>query len=178
MKITKSIFYNGSQDKICLLGMAHLFLELQQILLGTEVRLLEKKQANGAAAIRMLLDAGFMEAAEWKKTGAGGIDWIKRIRYNESIVAKIGVEIQVSARSDLLIRDVVHLRNSIQSGEIDVRVIVVPSDYLSYLLPDRTPCLKDARRYIEEEFREAMDIPIVVIAVEHHGPGDPLPKKT
>jgi len=80
MKITKIIFYNGSQDKICRLGMAHLFLELQQILLGTEVRLLEKKQANGAAAIRMLLDAGFMAAGEWKKTGAGGIDWIKRIR--------------------------------------------------------------------------------------------------
>jgi len=37
------------------------------------------------------------------------------------------VEIQVSARSDMLIRDFVRLRNSLQQGEIDVGFIVVPS---------------------------------------------------
>jgi len=92
MKITSILFYNGSRDKICRLGMAHLFLELQHILLGTEVRLLEEKQMNSAAAIREALDSGFIEAGGWKKTVAGGIDWVKRIRYNESIVAKIGAK--------------------------------------------------------------------------------------
>jgi len=65
----------------------------------------------------------------------------------------------------LLIRDIVHLRNSLQSAEIDIGVIVVPDDRLQYFLPDRTPSYKDAIRYIEEEFKEAMTFPIIVIAI-------------
>jgi hypothetical protein len=90
----------------------------------------------------------------------------------------MGVEIQVSARSDLLIRDVVHLRNSIQLGAIDLGVIVVPSDKMQYFLPDRTPSYRDAIRYIEEEFVEAQNFPIVIIAVEHDGSSaEALPKQ-
>ena len=74
-----------------------------------------------------------------RSTAPGGIDWIKRLRYNQTLAVKMGVEIQVSARSDLLIRDIVHLRNSLQQGEIDIGVIVVPSDRLQTFLPDRTP---------------------------------------
>lgn len=177
MKITKIKFYNGSRDKVCRLGLSALFLELQQILLETDIRLFETKDANGAAVIRKELDDGFGAAGEWKKQTTGGIDWIKRIRYNNSIISRIGVEIQVSARSDLLIRDVVHLRNSLQAGEIDVGIIVVPDDRLQVFLPDRTPSFKDAVRYIEEEFKEAMTFPIVVIAIEHDGPGKPLGKQ-
>ena len=81
------------------------------------------------------------------------------------------------SRSDLLIRDIVHLRNKLQEGYIDVGVIVVPSDHFQFYLVDRTPALKDARRYIEEEFKEAMTFPIVVIAVEYDGIGAALPKK-
>jgi hypothetical protein len=139
--------------------------------------LLEEKQANGAAVIRELLDEGFKGVGGWKQAAAGGIDWIKRMKYNETVIARIGVEIQVSARSDLLIRDIVHLRNNLQSGDIDVGVIVVPNDQLSYFLPDRTPCLRDAIRYVEQEFKEAMTFPIVLVAIEHDEQGDPLPKK-
>lgn len=77
----------------------------------------------------------------------------------------------------MLIRDIVHLRNSLQSAEIDIGVIVVPDDRLQYFLPDRTPSYKDAIRYIEEEFKEAMTFPIIVIAIEHEGPGESLPKQ-
>jgi hypothetical protein len=177
MKITKIKFYNGSKDKVCRLGLSALFLELQQIILETDIRLFEEKDANGAAVIRKALDDRFEAAGEWKKQTTGGIDWIKRIRYNNSIISRIGVEIQVSARSDLLIRDVVHLRNSLQAGEIDVGIIVVPDDRLQVFLPDRTPSFKDAVRYIEEEFKEAMTFPIVVIAIEHDGPGKSLGKQ-
>lgn len=177
MKITKIKFYNGSKDKVCRLGLSVLFLDLQQIILETDIRLSEEKDANGAAVIRKALDDGFEIAGEWKKQTTGGVDWIKRLRYNNSIISRIGVEIQVSARSDLLIRDVVHLRNSLQAGEIDVGVIVVPDDRLQIFLPDRTPSFKDAVRYIEEEFKEAMTFPIVLIAIEHDGPGKPLGKQ-
>ena len=90
----------------------------------------------------------------------------------------MGVEVQVSARSDLIVRDVVHLRNSLQEGEIEVGVIVLPSDLLQTYLPDRTPGLRDAFRIIESEFQEATTYPIAVIAVEHDGSSDtPLPKQ-
>lgn len=179
MKISKIKFYDGAKDKVCRLGLANLFLELQQIILETEIRLLEEKQANGAAVIREALDETFPQKGEgeWHKQRTGGIDWIKRTRFNETILSRMGVEVQVSARSDLLVRDIIHLRNSLQSGEIDVGVIVVPDEYLQFFLPDRTPSYKDAIRYIEEEFKEAMTFPIIIIAIEHDGPGEALPKK-
>jgi hypothetical protein len=152
-------------------------LELQDILLSVNVFLQEEREANGAAVLRKLIDAEFEARGGWERTGAGGIDWIKKLRYNQTYLVRLGMELQVSARSDMLIRDVVHLRNSIDEGLIDVGVVVVPDDRLQVFLPDRTPAFRDATRYIEEEFREAMNYPFVVIAIEHDGPGEPLPKQ-
>jgi hypothetical protein len=112
----------------------------------------------------------FTKAGDWAKKVAGDIDWIKRLRYNQTLAVKMGVEVQVSARSDLLVRDLVHLRNSLQEGIIDIGVIIVPSDKTQTFLTDRTPSLKDAIRYVEQEFQEATKYPLVIIAVEHDGP--------
>jgi hypothetical protein len=177
MKITQIIYYDGAKEKVTRLGLAGLFLEVLGILLSTEVLLLEEKDANGGAVLRKLIDESFETFGDWEKTVSGGVDWKKKVRYNRSFIAQLGVEVQVSARSDLLIRDIVHLRNSIQNGEIEVGVIVVPSNRLQAYLPDRTPSLKDARKYIEEEFKEAMTFPIIVMAVEHDGPGEALKKQ-
>jgi len=177
MKLTTIRFYGGARDKICRLGLADLYLELQQILLDTRIELLEQPEANGAAYVREALDQQFKKGKDWSNKVSGGIDWMKRLRYNQTLAVRMGVEIQVSARSDMLIRDIVHLRNSLQQGEIDIGVIVVPSDRLSTYLTDRTPSLKDALRYVEQEFKEATTFPIVVIAIEHDGPGKALPKK-
>lgn len=71
-----------------------------------------------------------------------------------------------------------HLRNKLQQGLIDVGVIVVPDNVLQEYLPDRTPSYRDAIRYIEEEFSEAVHFPIAVIAIELDGPSDmPLKKR-
>jgi hypothetical protein len=178
MKISKIKFYDGAKEKVCRLGLSHLFLELQEILLDTAIRLLPVKEANGAAYIRERLDERFLSAGDWEKTTSGGVDWIKRIRYNQTVLARMGVEIQVSARSDLLIRDIVHLRNSLQEGVIDIGVIVLPDDEMQIFLTDRTPSYRDAVRYIEKEFKEATTFPIVIMAIEHDGISDtPLPKK-
>jgi hypothetical protein len=141
------------------------------------IELLEQSEANGAAAIREALDQQFKKGKDWSNKVSGGIDWIKRLRYNQTLAVRMGVEIQVSARSDMLIRDIVHLRNSLQQGEIDIGVIVVPSDRLQSFLTDRTPSLKDAVRYVEQEFKEATTFPIIIIAIEHDAPGKALPKK-
>jgi hypothetical protein len=177
MKITKARFYNGAREKICRLGLSDLYLEVQDILFLTEVTVKEEKDANGAAVVRKMIDAGFERSKDWEKTSSGATDWIKRLRYNESLLVRMGVELQVSARSDLLVRDIVHLRNSIDEGEIDVGIIIVPDNRLQYYLPDRSPAYSDAVRYIEEEFKEAMNYPLVVLAIEHDGPGEALEKQ-
>ncbi|MDT8391992.1 MAG: hypothetical protein RRC34_15940 [Lentisphaeria bacterium] len=158
--------------------MAHIFLELQELLINTEVRVLDKKQANGAGVVREMIDAKFGEYADWIQSKSGDIDWVKRFRYNQTIVSRIGVEIQVSGRSDLLARDIVHIRNNLQDSNIDVGIIVVPSDDFEYRLTDRVANFSYALRYVEEELREAQSYPIILVAVEHDGFCDvPLPKK-
>lgn len=163
---------------MCRLGLAHIFLELQEILISTEVRVLNKKQANGAGRVRELVDERFAQYEDWVQSKSGDIDWVKRFRYNQTIVSRIGVEIQVSGRSDLLARDIVHIRNNLQDSHIDVGVIVVPSDDFEYFLTDRVANFSYAVRYVEEELREAKSYPIILLAVEHDGySDDALPKK-
>lgn len=178
MKITSTRFYGGARDKVCRLALADLFLEIQQILFDTRVDLLEVPEANGAGVIRERIDEQFVKAGDWTKTVAGGLDWVKRLKYNQTLAVKMGVEVQVSARSDLLVRDLVHIRNALEEGHIDIGIMIVSSDRMQTFLTDRTPSLRDAIRYVEHEFPEASKTPIIVIAVEHDGPSDtPLPKK-
>ena len=178
MKISKMRFYGGSREKVCRLGLAHIFLELQEILISTEVCVLNKKQANGAGRVRELIDEKFGQYEDWVQSKSGDIDWVKRFRYNQTIVSRIGVEIQVSGRSDLLARDIVHIRNNLQDSHIDVGVIVVPADQFEYFLTDRVANFSYAVRYVEEELREAQSYPIILLAIEHDGFSDePLPKK-
>jgi hypothetical protein len=142
------------------------------------VFLLEEKAANSGAVVREALDKGFVDAKDWHPRKTGGIDWTKRLRYKESVLSRIGVEVQVSARSDLVVRDLVHLRNKLQDSELDVGVIIVPSDRMELYLPDRYQRFGKAIRYVEKEFREAMLTPLVIIAIEHDGPArTPLEKK-
>lgn len=128
--------------------------------------------------VRELIDQSFLDCADWEQTKSGGIDWVKRIRYNDSILSRIGVEIQVSGRSDLLSRDIVHIRNELQDDKIDTGVIVVPSDDFAFYLTDRIATFSYAKKYIEEELREAKRFPICLMAIEHDGfSEEPLPKK-
>jgi len=139
----------------------------------------DKRNANSADVVRERIDASFGEYEDWVISKSGDIDWVKRFRYNQTIVSRIGVEIQVSGRSDLLVRDIIHIRNQLQNSEIDVGVIVVPSDFFEYRLTDRVANYTYAIRYVEEEFPEAQNYPIIVIAVEHDDWSDePIPKKT
>ena len=69
------------------------------------------------------------------KPATGGVDWTKCHNVNGTRVC-LGVEIQFSAQSDLLIVDVQYLQDEIVEGRIDVGVIVVPSNKLAYFLTD------------------------------------------
>ena len=166
--------FDGAANKIARLGIQPLVDEVASLVASTRLLVYEEAQANGAAAIRQLLDATFLGAESWQSKKTGDVDWSKCKVVNGTRVC-VGVEIQVSARSELLYKDILHLKNRIAGGDIDLGIIIVPSDRLHTFLPDRTPSVSYARTVIAEQ--DADRLPIVLIEMEHDGPGPPLPKK-
>lgn len=63
---------------------------------------------------------------------------------------------------------------SILKGFELVGVIVVPSDRLAVFLTDRVACFSDAVKAVEQA--RAQDLPLVILGVEHDGPGMSLKK--
>jgi len=80
---------------------------------------------------------------------------------------------QVSGRSDMVALDIMHLKEKLFEGFLDVGLIIVPDNDLSKFLTDRTPNLATAIKHIEDRAR---DLPIRVIAFRHNGPGSALDK--
>jgi hypothetical protein len=144
-KIVEEYAYNGAKERIARLGLTPVLEELRAILTGFSLRVEEKRDANGGAAVRRLIDARFSRV--WKNVAAGDIDWTRCHTINGTKVC-VGVEIQMSARSDLLVVDVIHLRGALERGEIDVDVLVVPSDRLGVFLTDRGPRMADAKKHV------------------------------
>lgn len=173
-RIAARTFYNGTQERVQRLGLQPLWDELERILTDFELRVAEERDANGGAAVRALLDPRFQTVGEWENRSTGGVDWIKCLVVNGTRVC-LGVEIQFSARSDLLIVDVAHLREELTTGSIDVGIVVVPSDTLAVFLTDRVARYSDAVRAVERA--RASDLPLAIIALEHDGPGAPLTKR-
>lgn len=168
-KVTHKKDYNGFANKVERLNLGQLVQQVEDTLASFQLTIEERKHANGTRGIRRCIDEGFEGLGGWTKTTVGGIDWTKA---NE-IRAKVGVEVQVSARSDLLAIDLMHLRDSMHQGLLDVGIIIVPDDDLSYFLTDRTPNLRTAIKHIEARAR---DLPIRVLAFAHDGTGDALKK--
>jgi hypothetical protein len=173
-KITDIDNVGAALEKVSRLGLTPLLDELKSMLTNFELRVKEKKDANGGAAVRKIIDARFEQHTGWVKKQTGDVDWTKCKTVNGTKVC-MGVEIQFSARSDLIVIDLIHLRRAITNGTIDVGVLVVANDILGPFLTDRGPRLRDARRHVKEA--RAEDLPLIIIAIEHDGPGDPLAKQ-
>lgn len=173
-KIVETHYYNGAKRKIARLGLRPLWLELEAILQGFRLEVLEKKHKNSAATLREMIDAEFRKDARWKIQKSGGTDWTICLGTNDTEVC-LGVEIQMSGRSDLLIVDVDHLRETIMAGEVDMGVIVVPTDALAYFLTDRVAHYSAAIQAVKRA--RADELPIVVLGIEHDGPGEALVKR-
>jgi hypothetical protein len=161
--------YNGFVAKMERLGLTPVVDEVERVVSGFELRVKEERHANGTQGLRKELDARFGAIGGWSKIASGGIDWSKSIAAGGSI----GVEVQVSGRSDMLAVDVLHLKEKLEGGEIDLGLIIVPDDSLSPYLTDRTPNLATAIRHVS---RHANDKPIRIVAFRHDGAGAPLPK--
>jgi hypothetical protein len=173
-RITERRYFDGSEERLSRLGLETTWSQLEEVLTGFELRLREERDANGGAALRERLDERFAGAGGWERKQSGGVDWTKCQVINGTRVC-LGVEVEFSARSDLLIVDVAHLRDEITAGRIDVGVIVVPSDRTAYFLTDRVARYTDAVTAVERA--RATDLPLAVLALEHDAPGPALKKK-
>lgn len=174
MPVLEEVAYDGFHEKVVRLGLNAVLDEARAVLGNFELRVLEVKDSNGGAALREIIDGRFASAGGWVKKQTGDVDWTKCHRVNGTQVC-LGIEVQMSARSDMLVMDVHHLRTSMAEGRIDVGVLAVPSDALGVFLTDRGPCLSDARRHVE--FARATDLPLLLIGLTHDGPGDALRKR-
>ena len=168
-KITNVVDYDGFSERVSRLGLQPLVLEAEAALHRFQLLLHEEKHANGTKDLRVEIDGGFDSAGGWSKLTVGGIDWKK----SNANGGTIGVEVQVSGRSDLLAVDVLHLKTEISSGHIDAGVIIVPDDATSKFLTDRTPNFRTAKKHVE---LHASDLPIRIIAFQHDGVGPKLKK--
>ncbi len=175
-KIVSEQPFDGANALIQRLGLDELLDEVRKLVTGFEFLVEERKDANSSKVLRVLIDTQFKAAGGWTQKKTGGVDWIKQQAINgRPRHICIGVEIQVSGRSDMLSVDLIHLRKELLQGMIDLAVLVVPSDRLGYFLTDRVAKLSEARRHIE--MARAEDMPFVLIAIEHDGPGPALAKQ-
>jgi hypothetical protein len=161
--------YNGFAAKIARLGLNGLVAEATSTITSLPLFIEERKYANGTRGIRQTIDDNFDAIGGWECVKSGGIDWTKA---NET-GAKVGVEVQVSGRSDMLAVDILHLSESLNAGTIDAGIIIVPDDVLSRFLTDRTPNLSTALRHVDHR---AATLAIRVLAFRHDGVGAALPK--
>ncbi len=167
--ITARHDYNGFRNKADRLDLNDLIFQAEATLGRFRLVIAEEKHANGTRDLRRWIDEGFEESGGWTKVTVGGLDWSK----SNDKQAKLGVEVQVSSRSDLLAVDLLHLRESVQDGLIDVGLVIVPDDELSYFLTDRTPNLRTAIKHVEHR---AKDLPLRIVAFSHDGTGAALNK--
>jgi hypothetical protein len=174
-QIVEEVYYVGTKERIGRLGLISLVDEIRSALTGFQLLVREQVHANSRAAVRSLLDAQFSRLGGWATEGAYGIDWTKSKVLNGTRVC-IGVEVQVSARSSLLLIDMLHLRTAFRDGLTDVGLVIVASDKLSRLLTDRAPSISDAKKLANAARLE--DSSLVLFGIEHDGTGPPLAKQT
>lgn len=172
--IVEEVSYDGANERIARLGLTPLLREIRGLITGFELLVEERRDANGGAFVRKILDVQFAQMGGWSKKVTGDVDWTKSQVVNGTRVC-VGVELQISGRSDLIIVDLVHLRKAVITGQIDVGVLVVPSDRLGVFMTDRGPKMADAKRLAREARVE--DWPLLIIAFEHDGAGPALPKQ-
>lgn len=167
--------YDGFDRRVEQLGIAPILGELKELITGFQLLIAESREANGAAAVREMIDARFKAVFPgWKQIKSGGIDWTKCIFHNGAEVC-MGVELQISARSDLLTNDLTHLMRAIELGNIDVGVIVVPADTTAFFLTDRCPRFSYALDHVDRA--KAQFSPLLLLSIGHDGVGPALAKR-
>ena len=160
--------YNGFAAKVSRLNLKSLCAEIEDAL-KFSLFIKKERHANGTKPIVQAIDSKFRDIGGWDQIKSGGIDWTKSDGHGHTV----GVEVQISSRSDLVMRDIIHIKDAMVLGEIDIGVIIVPDDALSYFLTDRTPNFRTAVKHVEQW---ASDLPIRILAFKEDGEGEAIKK--
>ena len=129
-RIVKEEYFDGSKEKIERLGLCPLIHEIKSAITSFRLELKKEVHGNGSATLRELIDGALRDVGDWTNTASGDVDWIK-CRVVDGVRVCVGVEVQMSARSDLIFRDIVHFQKQMREGQIDVCVELLPSDAMS-----------------------------------------------
>jgi hypothetical protein len=173
-KIVDLKAYDGFTRKVERLGLTGVVDEIKEVITDFELLLLEERHANSGAIVREMIDSRFAMVGGWKIIKSGGIDWTKCLHHNGAEVC-VGVELQLSARSDLLTNDLTHLMRAIELGNIDVGIIIVPADHTARFLTDRCPRFSYALDHVDRA--KGQFSPLLLISIGHDGVGPALPKR-
>jgi hypothetical protein len=173
-RIVDSKAYDGFERKVERLGLTAVVDEVKALVTGFELLLIEERHGNSGAVVRERIDERFAATGSWQIIKSGGIDWTKCLHHNGAEVCA-GVELQLSARSDLLTNDLTHLMRVIELGNIDVGIIVVPSDHTARFLTDRCPRFSYALDHVDRA--KGQFSPLLLISIGHDGVGPALPKR-
>src|SRR6266571_3490040 len=168
-RIVKEEYFDGAKEKIERLGLWPLINEIKAAITSFKLEIKKQIHINGAATLRELIDGALRDVGDWTNQASGDVDWIK-CRVVDGVRVCVGVEVQMSARSDLIFRDIVHFQKQLREGQIDICVEILPGDSMSYYLTDRTPCFSDGVRVVQEMLAD--NLPIVLIAIENDGWAD------
>src|SRR6187551_603612 len=87
MKISEIQYQNDALDKITRLGLAHIFLEIQNVVFKAP-----SEQTSAETVCENLTNA-MKELPDWSQSEIAGIDWIKSFKYRKTLIASIGVKI-------------------------------------------------------------------------------------
>src|SRR5579862_4211679 len=99
-KIASEQSFDGADALIERLGLDELLAEVRDLITSFQLRIEERKDANGTAGLRQIIDDRFRAAGGWVQKKSGGVDWMKRQAINSRPRhICIGVEVQVSGRS-------------------------------------------------------------------------------
>lgn len=171
--------FDGTERKIERLGLVGALEELKAILTGFRLDVREAEYANDAGILRDYVSERLDRAGGWRRRGKGHLCWKKCLRSN-GVRTCLGARLRVSGRrdinrKDLAIVDILDLRREIDSGDVDVGVLVVVSDRLARYLRRGGAGLSDSLRAAQR--CDCAGLPLVVLALEHDGAGPALQKK-
>jgi len=175
-KIVDRELYNGSGAKIKRLELDPLVSEIEGVLTGFNLSLREEKDANGGKEVRLRVDERFATKGGWiqGRRSKPDVDWIKCLMINGRRIC-VGVEVQFSARSEMTVVDIIHLRRDIVAGKLDLGIILTSSERMAPFLTNRGPSFSVCKKIISELHAEEQ--PLILYAVEHDSPGPALPKQ-
>ena len=149
MKISEIQYRNDALDKITRLGLAHIFLEIQNVIFKAESGEPNPEKICGNITESM------KELSDWSTSEIAGIDWIKSFKYRKTLIASIGLKICIPEISgmDAFI-------SCLKSGLVDVGIITVLQDSAASVSKETL------FNQLNRELEGFTDTPYIIVIIE------------